>query len=68
MLDGGFGDYCESPADIAEEVAFWLCDDSMLQNMSESAYQVGAPHASEEIVANIAESTLHCMALNEGKE
>lgn len=68
VLDGGFGDYCESPADIAEEVAFWLCDDSMLQNMSESAYQVGAPHASEEIVANIAESTLHCMALNEGKE
>lgn len=68
VLDGGFGDYCENPPDIAEEIAFWLKDESMLNNMSQSAYKVGAPHASEEIVSAIGESTLRWIECNEARE
>lgn len=68
VLDGGFGDYCDSPPSIAKEIAFWLQDDVMLNNMSKSAYEVGAPHASEDIVSAIGESTQRWLEYNDVRE
>jgi len=65
VLDGGFGEYKVSPPDIAEGVSSWLQDEDQLLKMSQCAYAVGAPHASEEIVLAIGESTQQWMQIND---
>ena len=65
VLEYGFGDYCEDPASIAEEVASWLQDESLLQVMSHRAQAAGRPHAAEDIVLDIGSETHVWKALNE---
>ena len=65
VLEGGFGDYCKEPEGIAEEVACWLQDESLLETMSAAAKEVGHPHAAEDIVRDIGDITHDWMDLNE---
>ena len=65
VLEYGFGDYCEDPASIAEEVASWLQDASLLQVMSHRAQAAGRPNAAEEIVLDIGSEAHVWKALNE---
>ena len=53
VLDGGFGDYCDEPNGIAEEVACWLQDEPLMDIMSKAATAVGAPNAASDIVLDI---------------
>lgn len=57
VLDGGFGDFCEEPEEIASEVACWLQDAPLLDIMSNGAMEVGHPHAASDIVLDIGEIT-----------
>jgi len=65
VLEGGFGDYCKDEEGIAEEVACWLQDETLLNTMSVAAREVGHPHAAEDIVKDIGETTHSWMDLNE---
>ena len=53
VLESGFGDYCEDPVEIAQEVATWLNDASLMDDMSRSAQKAGRPHAAADIVLDI---------------
>jgi 1,2-diacylglycerol 3-beta-galactosyltransferase len=64
VLDNGFGDYCENPQLISEEVATWLQDPSLLEEMSRRAQDAGHPTAASEIVLDIGSTTHTWMALN----
>lgn len=57
VLDGGFGDYCDDPNGIAEEVACWLLDEPLMDIMSKAATVVGAPNAASDIVLDIGKLT-----------
>uniref|UniRef100_A0A7S2GRS4 monogalactosyldiacylglycerol synthase n=1 Tax=Helicotheca tamesis TaxID=374047 RepID=A0A7S2GRS4_9STRA len=58
VLDGGFGDYCEDPVEIARELSCWLRDEPLIDVMSNAAMKVGHPHAAERIVAEIGDTTI----------
>jgi 1,2-diacylglycerol 3-beta-galactosyltransferase len=64
VLDYGFGDYCEDPVSIAEEVATWLQDPTLLEVMSHRAQAAGRPHAASDIVLDIGSETHVWKALN----
>uniref|UniRef100_A0A7S4J4S4 monogalactosyldiacylglycerol synthase n=1 Tax=Odontella aurita TaxID=265563 RepID=A0A7S4J4S4_9STRA len=53
VLDGGFGDYCEDPDGIADEVSCWLGDSRLMAEMSHRAREVGHPHAASDIALEI---------------
>ena len=57
VLESGFGDYCADPVAIGQEVASWLQDTALLENMSREATKVGRPHAAADIVVDIGENT-----------
>lgn len=67
VLEYGFGDYCEDPVSIAEEVATWLHDPSLLDVMSHRSQAAGRPNAAEEIIIDIGSETHVWKALNEKK-
>ncbi|KAL3781256.1 hypothetical protein HJC23_012806 [Cyclotella cryptica] len=56
VLNGGFGDFCEDPETIALEIACWLQESHLLDDMSRKAMKVGHPHAAEEIALDIGET------------
>jgi 1,2-diacylglycerol 3-beta-galactosyltransferase len=64
VLENGFGDYCDDPVEIAEEVSGWLQNPQTLVQLSEKAQAVGRPDAAEEIVRDIGSITHTWMALN----
>jgi len=64
VLDGGFGDYCEDPDIIADEVSCWLKDSQLLKEMSQNAKEVGVPHAASDIAFDIGEATHTVMRNN----
>lgn len=53
VLDGGFGDYCEDPDGIADEVSCWLGNARLMRGMSRRAREVGCPHAASDIALEI---------------
>ena len=57
VLDGGFGDHCEGPDGIADEVSCWLQDEQLMRVMSQQAREVGHPHAASDIVLEIGQAT-----------
>lgn len=65
VLESGFGDYCEDPSDIAQEVGCWLQDSDLLNTMSLAATEAGQPYAADEIVHDIGSETVAWMQLNE---
>lgn len=65
VLNGGFGDFCAVPETIGLEVACWLQDAPLLDDMSRKARGVGHPHAAEEIALDIGNATRYCMEQNE---
>ena len=65
MLECGYGDYCEDPSEIAQEVGFWLQDRELLKSMSLKAQSQGHPYAADEIVKDIGTQTVRWMNLNE---
>jgi 1,2-diacylglycerol 3-beta-galactosyltransferase len=68
VVDFGFGDYCEDPVAIAEEVAGWLKDPTLLEVMSHRAQAAGRPNAASEIVLDIGSETHVWKALNGAKD
>ena len=64
VLENGFGDYCDDPVAIGEELACWLQDRSLLEGMSAKAQAAGHPHAAADIVKEIGSITHTWMALN----
>jgi len=67
VLNGGFGDFCVDPETIGLEVACWLQDSHLLEDMSQKARKVGHPHAAEEIALDIGKTTHQWMEQNELK-
>jgi len=65
VLESGYGDYCEDPAEIGKTVGLWLKDRSMLETMSKAAQKAGNPYAADEIVSDIGTQTVAWMQLNE---
>ena len=65
VLECGYGDYCEEPSKIAEEVSVWLQDSDLLVSMSHAAKKAGNPYAADEIVADIGDQTLSWLQLND---
>jgi 1,2-diacylglycerol 3-beta-galactosyltransferase len=65
VLESEFGDYCEDPAEIAQEVSYWLQHEDLLNSMSVAAQKTGHPYAADEIVEDIGSQTVAWMALNE---
>ena len=65
VLEDGFGDYCEDPVNIANEVTCWLQDGNLLKTMSHAAQQAGNPYAADEIVEDIGTLTCAWMDANE---
>jgi len=65
VLDGGFGDFCDEPWGISEEVACWLRDEALMDIMSVAASDVGVPNAASDIVLDIGTSTHEWMLKNE---
>lgn len=53
VLDNKFGDYCEDPVCIAEEVTRWLHNPELLSELSQNSRAVGHPSAASEIVQDI---------------
>ena len=53
VLESGFGEYCDDPVAIGEEVASWLNDDAYMAEMSHNAREAGRPHAAADIVLDI---------------
>ena len=68
VLNGGFGDFCEDPETIGLEVACWLQDSQLIDDMSTNAMKVGHPHAAEEIAQDIGDTTHQWMEQNELKQ
>lgn len=66
VLEKGFGDFCDEPAEIADEVACWLQDDKLMETMSRLAHSSGHPHAAADIVLDIGSRAHTWMALNGG--
>jgi len=64
VLDGGFGDHCEDPDGIADEVSCWLQDDQLIREMSQQAKEVGHPHAASDIVLEIGQATHDALERN----
>lgn len=64
VLESGYGDYCEDPARIAQEVGFWLQDEALLTAMSKAAQKAGKPYAAAEIVQSIGSQTQNWITLN----
>jgi len=67
VLKAGFGDFCEEPETIALEIACWLQDSLLMDEMSRKAQGVGTPHAAEEIALDIGKTTQQWMERNELK-
>lgn len=65
VLESGYGDYCEDPAEIGKTVGLWLKDSSLLETMSKAAQKAGNPYAADEIVTDIGTQTVAWMQLNE---
>lgn len=65
VLECGYGDYCEDPAQIASEVNLWLQDETLMVHLSHAAQKAGNPYAADEIVADIGSQTIAWMELNE---
>ena len=65
VLEDGYGDYCDEPSEIAQEVGFWLQDEALLRSMSVAAQKSGRPYAADEIVHDIGSQTVAWMNLNE---
>ena len=57
VLESGFGDYCEDPVEIGQEVASWMADSALLDDMSRKAKTTGRPHAAADIVLDIGQET-----------
>jgi len=64
VIESGFGDYCDEPVYIADEVSTWLQRPEYLAEMSRNAQAVGHPDAAAEIVLDIGSITHTWMALN----
>ena len=64
VLDGEFGDHCEDPDGIADEVSCWLQDEQLIRVMSQQAREVGHPHAASDIVLEIGQATHDAMKKN----
>lgn len=64
VLEKGFGDYCDEPVTIADEVTCWLQDSKLLETMSHEAQKAGHPTAAADIVKDIGSITHTWMALN----
>jgi len=64
VLDNGFGDFCQDPRQIASELASWLQDPSLMQEMSKSSGDAGHPHAAASIVQDIGKITQDWMERN----
>ena len=64
VLDGGFGDHCEDPDGIADEVSCWLQDEQLMRVMSQQAREVGHPHAASDIVLQIGQATHEALRRN----
>jgi 1,2-diacylglycerol 3-beta-galactosyltransferase len=64
VLENGFGDYCDDPVMIGEEVSCWLQDPDLLKGMSLKAQATGRPDAAADIVKEIGSITHAWMALN----
>jgi 1,2-diacylglycerol 3-beta-galactosyltransferase len=64
VLDGGFGDHCEDPDGIADEVSCWLQDEQLMTVMSRQAQEVGHPHAASDIVLEIGQATHEALRRN----
>jgi 1,2-diacylglycerol 3-beta-galactosyltransferase len=64
VLESGFGDYCDDPQMIGEEVACWLQDQGLLTGMSLKAQEAGRPDAALDIVRDIGGITHTWIALN----
>ena len=64
VLDGGFGDHCEDPDGIADEVSCWLQDEQLMRVMSQQAREVGHPHAASDIVLEIGRATHEALKKN----
>ena len=58
VLDGGFGAFEQKPKRIASTLSSWLQNDSLVEEMSNRAAEVGNPNAASDIVKEIAEETL----------
>ena len=54
VREGGFGDYRENPAEIAQLVAQCLADRPGLERMSGAARRAGRPEATVEIAKDLA--------------
>ena len=65
VLDGGFGAFCKSPIGIADEVATWLENEPLLDELSRNAMKEGHPHAAADIVHEIGEATQRWIELNQ---
>lgn len=61
VLDGGFGAFEKKPKRIASTLSSWLQNDSLVEEMSNRAAEVGNPNAASDIVKEIAEETLEFM-------
>jgi len=66
VLDNGFGDFCVEPRQIASELASWLKDPGLMQEMSKNSCTVGHPHAAASIVQDIGKITHEWMERNRG--
>jgi len=64
VLEKGFGEYCDDPVHIADQVAEWLQRPEKLVDMSAKALAVGRPEAASEIVQDIGSITHTWMAMN----
>ena len=64
VLESGYGDYCEEPSKIAQQVGSWLRDEGLMKSMSLAAQQAGHPNAAGEIVHDIGSETISWMKLN----
>lgn len=60
----GFGDYCDDPVLIADEISGWLQDSEKMKKMSLNAQSAGHPDAAAEIVEDIGSMTHTWKALN----
>jgi 1,2-diacylglycerol 3-beta-galactosyltransferase len=64
VLEKGFGDYCDDPVSIGQEVAIWLQNPDLLVSMSKKAQEAGHPTAAADIVLDIGSVTHTWKALN----
>ena len=67
VLESEYGDYCEEPAAIAQEVGVWLQEPELLNTMSRNAQKAGNANAAREIVESIGSLTQTWIRLNGGK-